>query len=87
MVEGNQAVATRAVPSGFHTRIPARARPFLRLAAVALLVVAADAATYQLVHRGGTFEFPLVTAVRLLSAATVLKYPLAGFVFALKVDK
>jgi hypothetical protein len=87
MVEGDRAVAKRTAPSGFHTRIPARARPFLRLAAVALLVVAADAATYQLVRRGGTFEFPLVTAMRLLSAATVLKYPLAGFVFALEVDK
>ena len=97
MVEGNQVIAKRAAPSGFRTRIPARARPFLRLVAVALVVVVADAdadanadadaATSQLSRRGGALDFPIVTAMRLLSAATVLKYPLAGFVFALEVDK
>lgn len=68
-------------------RIPARAQPFLRLAAIAILVVVADAATNQLSRHGGTFSFPTVTAVRVLVAPLILHFPLAGFVLSLEVDK
>jgi hypothetical protein len=87
MAGHTEAVAHTSKPQGSRWRIPARARPFIRLAVVAVFVMVADAVTGQLSKGGSTFPFPAVTAMRLLSALTVLRYPLAGFVFALEVDK
>lgn len=74
-------------PRGVRLHIPPRLRPFLRLAIVALIVAAADIATAQLSRRGGTLDFEPVTVLRVLSALTILRYPLAGFVLSLEVDK
>lgn len=88
MVQGGQAVMDET-PSRrrVRLRVPDRVRPFLRLVVVALIVVAADTATAQLSRRGGTFDFEPVTVLRILSALTILRYPLAGFVLSLEVDK
>lgn len=68
-------------------RIPPRLRPFLRLGLVVLIVIAADIATQQLTNRGGTIPIAIVTIARIASALTILRYPFAGFVFSLEVDK
>ncbi|MGE3855556.1 MAG: hypothetical protein AB7G21_01215 [Dehalococcoidia bacterium] len=64
-----------------------RLRPFVRLLLVALIVVAADAATGWMSGHGVVVSAWVVTVARVLSAAVILRYPLAGFVFALEVDK
>lgn len=87
VVQGSQLIEEQAPPRRARLRIPARLRPFLRLAVVALIVVAADTATAQLSRRGGTLDFEPVTVLRIVSALTILRYPLAGFVFSLEVDK
>jgi len=66
---------------------PGRLRPFLRLALVGLVVFAADALTESMSHRGLVLSAWIVTAIRVVSASVILRYPLAGFVFALEVDK
>lgn len=68
-------------------RIPARLRPFVRLFVVAVIVMLADFATSQLVRQGTRFDFPAVTAVRFVASLLILRYPLAGFIVSLEVDK
>jgi hypothetical protein len=76
--------ATRVVP---RLHIPPRWHPFLRLAAVAAIVLVIDEVTGRLTERGGAVDPWIVTAARIASSLLVLRFPLAGFVFALEVDK
>lgn len=64
-----------------------RLRPFLRLAAVAVVVLVADALTGTMSKQDVALSAWVVTVARIASAALILRYPLAGFVFALEVDK
>jgi hypothetical protein len=57
------------------------------LAAVAAIVLVVDAVTGRLTERGGAVDAWIVTAARIASSLLVLRFPLAGFVFALEVDK
>ena len=66
--------------------IPAWARPLGRLGVVALLLVAGDVFTDSAKSQGWTFPLSVVTAVRILSALPILRFPLAGFLLALGVD-
>jgi hypothetical protein len=66
---------------------PARVRPIVRLIAVGAIVLAADAATGWMSSHGLTMSAWVVTVARIASAGVVLRYPLAGFVLALEVDK
>ena len=68
-------------------RLSPRLRPFARLALVGLLVLMADQATEWLGKQGLVLPTPVVTAFRIAAAATILRYPLAGFVLAVEVDK
>jgi hypothetical protein len=68
-------------------RIPLWARPYIRLAVVAVLVFIGDRATEELIRNGWTMGILPVTAIRILSALPVLHFPIAGFIFALEVDK
>ena len=64
-----------------------RAMPFIRLGVAALVVLIGDLFTPLLQNSGFVINPWIVTAVRLMTAATVLRYPLAGSVLALEVDK
>lgn len=88
MTERTRPLAQPPVPQSAATwQIPARFRPFVRLVVVAVLVMVADFATSHLVRQGATFDFPAVTVVRLVASLLILRYPLAGFVVSLEVDK
>lgn len=66
---------------------PARVRPLARLIAVGAIVLAADAITGAMSADGVTLSAWVITAIRIASAGVVLRYPLAGFVLALEIDK
>lgn len=67
--------------------LPGRWRPFARLALVAGVVFALDALTARLSAHGLALPASIVTVARILAAGAIFRYPLAGFVFALEVDK
>ena len=67
--------------------LPGRLRPFVRLALVGGVVLLLDAATARLSEHGLLLPASIVTVARILSASVIFRYPLAGFVFALEVDK
>jgi hypothetical protein len=87
VAQGSRTATSEDVRTFPHVHIPLRARPFIRLAIVAAIVVAADMATEQLTRRGGSIDIRIVTALRVALSLSILRYPLAGFVFSLEVDK
>ena len=87
MAQESSSVARDAAPVVPRLRIPQRWQPFLRLAAVAAIVLFVDRVTGYLTDRGGTVDPWIVTAARVASSLLVLRFPLAGFIFALEVDK
>ena len=74
-------------PSVLPDAMPPWARPLGRLAIAILLVVAGDLITGVLIDRGLTLPLGVMTVVRVLSALPILRFPLAGFLVALEVDK
>ena len=68
-------------------RVPPRARPFVRLLLVAILVLIVDTVTGELSRQGIRFDAWVVTVLRVAAPVLIFRYPLAGFVFALEVDK
>ena len=67
--------------------LPSWAHPLFRLGLAVALVLAGDRLTALLVGQGWTMGFGLVTVLRVLSALPILRFPLAGFLLALEVDK
>ena len=67
--------------------LPFWAHPLFRLGVAVLLVLAGDRLTALLVGQGWTMSLGLVTALRVASALPILRFPLAGFLLALEVDK
>lgn len=84
MVERTQ---VRALSARMRARVPARARPFVRLAVVSLLVLLGNTATAQFIQRDATWSMPFVTVVRLVASLPILRYPLPGFILSFEVDK
>jgi hypothetical protein len=68
-------------------RIRPRLVPFVRLGVLAAIVLVGDEATGYFSERGGAIDPWAVTAMRIASSLLVLRFPLAGFIFALEVDK
>jgi hypothetical protein len=52
-----------------------------------VLVFVGDRATDALISNGWTMGIVPVTAIRIVSALPILQFPIAGFIFALEVDK
>lgn len=77
----------RARGGGRAAGISPRARPFVGLFLIAVLVWGIDLATGRLTREAEALPFEAVSAVRLVTALAILRYPLAGFVLTLEVDK
>jgi hypothetical protein len=87
MAQGNTDAMRDAPPVIPRLRIPSRLVPFVRLVVVAAIVLVGDEATGYFTERGGAIDPWAVTAMRIASSLLVLRFPLAGFIFALEVDK